>query len=261
MASGFHHRSVIFRSLESAGTAIPYVPVRRAVELGKDGVRILLVEDSERLQRSLSAGLRKCGYAVDVAGDGRQGLWNAESRNYDVIVLDLMLPEVDGLTVLRTLRSRQNNAPVLILTAKDTIEDRVRGLRSGADDYLIKPFAFDELLARIEALTRRKHGIKDPKIVLGRIEIDTAARRVSRGGVPIELTPREYALLEFLALSRGEVVSRTQIEAHIYDEQAEPSSNVVDAAVYALRKKIDLPDAPSLIETRRGMGYSIGTMP
>jgi DNA-binding response OmpR family regulator len=220
-------------------------------------MRILVIEDSERLRRSLATGLRKSGYAVDLAADGAQGLWSAQSNSYDVIVLDLMLPEVDGLTVLQTLRGKEINSHILILTAKDTVEDRVRGLRLGADDYLVKPFAFDELLARIEVLTRRRHGIKAPQIVIGDLKVDMAARTVRRGGEIIDLPPREYALLEYLALRKGQVVSRTDIEQHIYDEHAEPASNVVDAAVYALRRKIDPSEGPSFIQTRRGMGYTL----
>src|SRR2546425_5343330 len=163
-------------------------------------MRILVIEDSERLRRSLAVGLRKSGYAVDLAADGAQGLWSAQSNSYDVIVLDLMLPEVDGLSVLQTLRRKEIDSPVLILTARDSVEDRVRGLKLGADDYLVKPFAFDELLARIGALTRRKHGVRSPQIVIGDLQVDTAARTVRRSGELIDLPPREYALLEYLAL-------------------------------------------------------------
>jgi DNA-binding response OmpR family regulator len=219
---------------------------------------LLLVEDSVRLQRSLSTGLRKEGYAVDVTGDGAEGLWYATRNPYDAIVLDVMLPTLDGLTLLRRLRASGGqgaDAHVLLLTAKDTVEDRVTGLRSGADDYLVKPFAFDELLARIEALTRRRHNAKNPVIAVDDLWIDTAARTVTRGGRAIELAAREYALLQFLALRQGQVVSRSQIEAHLHDERSELMSNVIDAAVYALRKKIDAPGRPSLIQTRRGMGY------
>jgi DNA-binding response OmpR family regulator len=224
-------------------------------------MRVLLIEDSERLQRSVGTGLRNAGYAVDVAGDGAVGLWQARSNDYDVIVLDLMLPGLDGLSLLSTLRADGRDTHVLILTARDQVEDRVRGLRAGADDYLTKPFAFDELLARVQALTRRRHNVKSPRIAAGDLAIDTLARTVTRAGRPIPLSPREYALLEYLALRRGQVVSRTEIEAHIYDDQAEPMSNVVDAAIYALRRKLDLPGAPSLICTRRGMGYLLQAEP
>ncbi len=218
-------------------------------------MRVLLIEDSERLQRSIGAGLRKAGYAVDIAGNGNEGLWHAQGTPYDVIILDLMLPGLDGLSVLSQLREAGKTTHVLILTARDTIDDRVRGLQSGADDYLIKPFAFDELLARVQALLRRAHGVKQPSIIIGSLKIDLSGRTVSRDNVSIDLAPREFALLEYLALRQGSVVSRTQIESHIYDSQAEPSSNVVDAAIYALRKRIDPPGAASFIQTRRGMGY------
>jgi DNA-binding response OmpR family regulator len=218
-------------------------------------MRVLFVEDSERLQRSVATGLRHSGYAVDVAGNGPEGLWYAQSNDYDVIVLDVMLPGMDGLSVLRKLRDGGRNTHVLLLTAKDTVEDRVRGLREGADDYLIKPFALNELLARVDALSRRNHGVKNPRLRLGELEIDTAARTVSRSGKPIELTPREYSLLEYLAVRQGQVVSRAEIEEHLYDDRAEPMSNVVDCAIYALRRKLDAPGETSLIQTRRGMGY------
>jgi DNA-binding response OmpR family regulator len=224
-------------------------------------MRILLVEDSERLQRSVGTGLRKSGYAVDIAGNGPEGLWHAESNDYDVVVLDIMLPGLDGLSVLRRLREQGKQTHVLLLTAKDTVDDRVTGLRAGADDYLVKPFAFDELLARIEALTRRRHGRKNPVIRVRDLEIDTTARTASRNGQVLDLAPREYGLLEYLALRQGEVVTRTDIEAHLYDSEAEPMSNVVDSAIYGLRRKIDTPDQPSLIVTRRRMGYVLSAEP
>jgi DNA-binding response OmpR family regulator len=218
-------------------------------------VRVLLVEDSERLRRTLGTALKHAGYAADVTADGADGMWRTQSVDYDVVILDLMLPGVDGLTILRKLREAGGETHVLLLTAKDTVEDRVRGLRLGADDYLVKPFALDELLARVEALVRRRHRTKQPRLRFGDLEIDTAGRRAWRGGTQIDLSPREYALLYYLALHPGEVVSRTQIEAATYDDQAEIMSNVVDAAIYALRKKIDRPNSPSMIQTRRGMGY------
>ncbi|GAB4321225.1 MAG: response regulator transcription factor [Candidatus Sumerlaeia bacterium] len=218
-------------------------------------MRVLLIEDSKRLRESLSVGLRRAGYALDTAGDGVEGLWFAETHDYDVIILDLMLPGMDGLSVLRRLREAGRNVHVLILTARDAVEDRVTGLQSGADDYLVKPFSFDELLARLQALVRRAYQVKNPQLRVGDLVIDTAARTVRRGDEVIALAPREYALLEYLALRQGQVVSRTEIEHHIYDERAEPMSNVVDAAVYALRRKIDRPGTASLIQTRRGMGY------
>jgi DNA-binding response OmpR family regulator len=218
-------------------------------------LRLLLVEDSKRLRTHLRKGLRGEGYAVDVAGDGEQGLWLAEINDYDVIILDLMLPKLDGLGLLRSLRAQGRKTHVLILTAKDAVEDRVAGLEQGADDYLVKPFAFDELLARIQALVRRSYGAKSPAIAIGDLSLDTARRVVMRAGHELPLKPREYSLLHFLAMRRGEVVSRTEIERHIYDELVEPMSNVVDSAICQLRKKIDIKGRPSLIQTRRGMGY------
>jgi DNA-binding response OmpR family regulator len=222
-------------------------------------MRVLVVEDSEKLRRSVMTALRRSGYAVDDCADGAQGLWQAEAVEYDVIVLDLMLPGLDGLSMIQRLRSAGNKTHILVLTAKDSIDDRVRGLRCGADDYLVKPFALEELLARVQALARRSAHEKSPVLTLGNghVLINTAARSVARDGRAIPLTAREYALLEYLALRRGTVVSRAQIETHIYDAMVEPMSNVVDSAVCALRRKVDAPGATSLIETRRGMGYMI----
>jgi DNA-binding response OmpR family regulator len=224
-------------------------------------VRLLLVEDSQRLQRSLGLGLRRVGYALDIAGDGVEGLRLAESNAYDVIILDLMLPGLDGLSVLERLREGGGDAHVLILTARETVEDRVRGLQTGADDFLVKPFAFAELLARVQALVRRRYGQKNPRLVVGPLEIDTAARTVSRRGAPLALTPREYALLEYLATRRGQVVSRDEIEEHLYEGRIELNSNAVDSAVCSLRRRLDPPGAPSFIETRRGAGYLLRPPP
>jgi DNA-binding response OmpR family regulator len=221
-------------------------------------MRLLFVEDSERLQRSVGSGLKKAGYAVDITGDGEEGLWYAQSHDYDAIILDVMLPKLDGLTLLRRLRSTGRQSHVLLLTARDRVEDRVLGLQTGADDYLVKPFAFEELLARVQALCRRTYMQKDSRIRIEDLELDTASRTVRRAGRPISLAPREYALLEYLAQRRGEVVSRAEIEEHLYDEAAEPSSNAVDSAICALRKKITPAGALSLIHTRRSMGYIFG---
>jgi DNA-binding response OmpR family regulator len=218
-------------------------------------VRILLVEDSKLLQRSVGTALKKAGYAVDVTGDGAEGLWYAESNQYDVIVLDLMLPGMDGLTVLRKLRAQGKDTHVLVLTAKDTVPDRVHGLQSGADDYLVKPFALEELLARVQALCRRGYGRKSSRLRIGDLEIDMAARTVTRAGAAIDLTAREYRLLEYLALRRGEVVSRSEIEEHIYSDSVDPLSNVVDSAICTLRRKITPPGGAPLIATKRGLGY------
>lgn len=219
-------------------------------------MRLLLVEDSIRLQRTLAVALRRSGYAVDVAADGEEGLWLAESNDYDVIVLDILLPKRDGLDVLRTLRAHHKRTHILLLTARDTVNDRVVGLEAGADDYLVKPFALEELLARVQALCRRAYGSKQPRLVVADLEIDPAALRVKRAGQPIELTSREYQLLEYLARRRGEVVSRSDIEAHIYDGKVDPMSNVVDSAICSLRKKISVgTESQPLIHTRRGLGY------
>jgi DNA-binding response OmpR family regulator len=225
-------------------------------------MRVLLVEDSPRLQRTVSTALRRSGYAVDAAGDGVEGLWLAQSHDYDAVILDIMLPKRDGLEVLRALRSGGKQVHVLLLTARDTVADRVTGLSAGADDYLVKPFAMEELLARVQALCRRAYGTKRTSVVVADLEIDFAARAVRRGGRPVELTAREYQLLEYLAQRLGAVVTRTEIEAHIYDGQVDPMSNVVDSAVCSLRKKLAFsPDAPSLIHTRRGLGYLLDFSP
>jgi DNA-binding response OmpR family regulator len=220
-------------------------------------MRVLLVEDSKRLADSLKRGLCKAGFAADVAYDGEEGLWLAESNDYDVIILDLMLPKLDGIGLLRRLRAQGKKTHVLILTARDSLDDRVQGLEEGADDYLTKPFHLRELIARVRALARRSYGIKNPRLIIGDLRIDLAARVVSRKGEDIDLKPREYAVLEFLASREGEVVSRTEIEEHIYDERMEAASNVVDSTICFLRKKIDRAGEPSLIRTRRGMGYML----
>ena len=224
-------------------------------------MRVLLVEDSERLRRHLGEGLHKAGYAVDVSGDGEEGLWYAQGNEYDVIVLDLMLPKLDGLTVLRRLRDQGNCAHVLILTARDTVEDRVLGLRSGSDDYLVKPFDFDELLARIEALARRAHGVKHPVVKVGELEVDLCRKLARLAGRDLDLPRREFAVLEYLILRSGQLVTRAQIEAHVYDDDAELASNVIESTVYCLRKRIDRPGTPSFIQTRRGMGYVLDVPP
>jgi DNA-binding response OmpR family regulator len=224
-------------------------------------MRVLLVEDSKRLRTTVGAALRRSGYAVDAAADGEEGLWLAESNDYDVIVLDIMLPKLDGLSLLHQLRQRGKPTHVLLLTAKDTVGERVHGLRLGADDYLIKPFALDELLARVEALCRRAYGSKQPRLVIADLEIDTVAKEVFRAHQPISLKPREYLLLEYLARRAGEVVRRSDIEAHIYDGTLDPMSNVVESAISTLRKKIGLHNQAPLIYTRHGLGYVLKAGP
>src|SRR5215467_2307085 len=218
-------------------------------------MRVLVIEDSDRLRRSISTALRKSGFVVDVADNGREGLWLAQSNDYDTIVLDIMLPGLDGLSMLRQLRKEGHQTHVMLLTAKDTVDERVHGLRQGADDYLIKPFALDELLARVEALCRRGYRQKEPRLVIGDLEVDTVAREVSRAGQPVRLQPREYLLLEYLARRAGEVVTRTDIESHIYPDNTEPLSNVVDSAISSLRRKLSQPNGAPLIHTRHGFGY------
>ncbi len=221
-------------------------------------MRVLVVEDYAPLRQALSKGLREAGFAVDVARDGEEGLWHARSGEYDLVILDLMLPKVDGLAILKRLREEASQTHCLILTAKDTVEDRVTGLNLGADDYLVKPFAFEELLARVQALIRRRYDAKSPIIRVEDLEIDTVGRVVRRAGDQIELTAREYALLELLALRAGQVVTRTDIWEHIYDFHASAQSNVVDVYIGYLRKKIERPGWPRLIHTRRGQGYLLG---
>lgn len=221
-------------------------------------MRVLLVEDYPPVRKAVARGLREASYAVDVAGDGEEGLWYSLNNDYDVIVLDLMLPKVDGLTILKRLRAEGRSANVLILTAKDTVTDRVEGLDLGADDYLVKPFAFEELLARVRALARRSYQARNPIVTVDDLRIETSSQRVRRAGEEIHLTAREYALLEYLAMRSGEVVSRTSIWEHVYEFNSEAESNVVDVYIGYLRKKIERPDKRRLIHTLRGRGYQLG---
>jgi len=218
-------------------------------------VRVLLVEDHKPLARAVRQGIEEEGYAVDTAVDGEEADFKARSAEYDVIVLDIMLPKIDGLTLLQKWRKAGVKTHVLMLTAKAGLEDKVKGLNLGADDYLSKPFQIEELLARLRALVRRKHQTKDPILRVGDLEIDTSTHQVKRAGQSIHLTPREYALLEFLAYNRGKVVSRTKIWEHLYDEYDDNTSNVVDVYIRYLRNKIDKDFDPPLILTRWGEGY------
>jgi len=225
-------------------------------------MRILVVEDSATLRNYLAKALKRSGYAVDAAENGEDGLAMASEVPYDTVVLDIMLPKLDGLSLLEQLRRRRQEAPVLLLTARDTVDDRVRGLEAGADDYLVKPFAMEELIARVGVLCRRRYARHSSRISAGDLTLDTSTRHVQRGGKVIDLTAREYALLEYLMTRQGEVVSRTDIEAHIYDDMVSPLSNVVDSAIYALRGKLRIDAAsPPLIHTRRGQGYVLGAAP
>jgi two-component system OmpR family response regulator len=215
-------------------------------------MRVLVVEDEPRLLRSVAKGLREEGYAVDTAEDGDDGLFKAETYNYDAIVLDVMLPRIDGWTLLERLR-KSKSTPVLMLTARDTIKDRVRGLDTGADDYLIKPFDFQELLARVRSLIRRASGNARSDLEIADLRIDIRARSVFKAGQPVTLTAREYAILEYLALHKGEVVSRTDLYEHLFDETDDTLSNLLDVHVFSIRKKL----GHDLILTRRGQGYCI----
>jgi len=218
-------------------------------------MRILVIEDHASLRRSLVNGLRESGFEVVEAADGEQGSLEAKTGQFDVIVLDLMLPKIDGLTLLRNLRAQENMVHVLVLTAKDTVAERIHGLDQGADDYLVKPFAFRELLARINALVRRKHDIKTPVIRVADLEVDTRARAARRGGQAVDLSAREYGILEFLAFHKGRVVTRDEIWESVYDFAVDQRSNVVDVYIGYLRKKLDRDGLPTLIHTRRGIGY------
>ncbi|QEL19177.1 response regulator transcription factor [Limnoglobus roseus] len=221
-------------------------------------MRVLFVEDSAALRKPVVKALQASGFAVDSTGDGNEGWRLTRSHDYDVIILDIMLPGLDGLEVLRRLREAGNETPVLFLTAKDAVEDRVAGLRLGADDYLVKSFAVEELLARVEALARRRYAKRSPKLIVADLELDSAAKTVRRGGTELKLAPQLYSLLEYLLLRKGQVVTRTQIEEHIYDALVSPTSNVVDTAVCALRRAIAVSDdSLPLIHTRRGLGYII----
>jgi two-component system OmpR family response regulator len=216
-------------------------------------MRILLIEDEADLLAGLAKALREEGYAVDTAADGEEGLYKATEVSYDAIVLDVMLPRLDGWDVLRILR-KSKTTPVLMLTARDAARDRVRGLDTGADDYLVKPFDLKELFARLRAIIRRAAGQTHNTIEIGGVSIDTAARRVTLAGSPVALTAREYCLLEFLAMHRGETVTRTSLYEHLFDEDDNSLSNLLDVHISNLRKKL----GHGLIETRRGHGYCIG---
>jgi len=216
-------------------------------------VRVLVVEDEQDLARTLARALEEEEFAVDLAEDGEDALFKIKETTYDAVILDLMLPRMDGWQVLAAVREAGIRTPVLILTARDLIADRVRGLNLGGDDYLIKPFALAELIARVRAMIRRAYGNPSSTLTLGDLTINTAARQVWRGGEPVELTAREFAILELLTRSRGTVVARSTICEHIYNEDTDPLSNVVDVHVAALRRKL----GADLIRTRRGEGYIV----
>ncbi len=222
-------------------------------------MRILLVEDTKALARSIAQGLTEEGFSVDIAGDGEEGLHFATEVAYDAIVLDRMLPRLDGLSMLRQLRERGVSTPVLVLTALGELHDRVAGLDGGADDYLVKPFAFDELLARVRALLRRSRGQARNEVSVGRLRLDLAARVASVDGCTLDLTAREFALVELLALEPGRTFSRTAIAEKLYDEESDLDSNVIDVFVARVRKKLEAAGlrGADVVRTQRGAGYRL----
>ena len=221
-------------------------------------MRVLLVEDEHRLSSVLKKGLEEDGFAVDAAFDGEEGLFLAQSEDYDLILLDVMLPKMDGIEVCRRLRGQNIKTPVLMLTAKSQVEDKVAGLDSGADDYLTKPFAFLELRSRIQALLRRSRQEASPLLTLADLELDPIRHKVARAVRPVDLTPKEFAVLEFLLRRKNEVVTRTMITEHVWDYNFEGMSNVVDVFMAAIRRKIDKGTAVKLIHTIHGVGYKAG---
>jgi DNA-binding response OmpR family regulator len=222
-------------------------------------MRILLVEDSERLRRSLAELFRGAGFAIDLTGDGEEGWWYAEQNNYDVIVLDIMLSGLDGLSLLQRLRDSGKTTHVLLLTARDGVDDRVKGFRLGADDYLVKPFATEELLARVQALCRRAYGLKKNIINVGPLSIDLSLRKATLSDADLPLKPREFRILEYLALRQDQVVSRLEIESHLYNEEREIASNAVNSAISVLRKHLESGGHAELIQTLRGHGYLLSS--
>jgi DNA-binding response OmpR family regulator len=218
-------------------------------------MRITLIEDEKQLSGIIKKGLEEEGYSVDAAYDGEEGLYMAENLPSDVIILDVMLPIMDGISILKSIRKNGIKTPVLLLTARDAITDKIKGLDSGADDYLTKPFEFGELLARIRALIRRKTDVKDTIIRIGDLEINTANREIKRGGKTVQLSAKEYTILQYMAYNRDKIVSRTDLIEHIYDENFDANSNVLDVYINFLRNKIDKGFKKKLIHTVRGAGY------
>ncbi|HVM74243.1 MAG TPA: response regulator transcription factor [Candidatus Saccharimonadales bacterium] len=224
-------------------------------------MRLLLVEDDPRIVRFIARGLQEQSFAVDVATTGAEALYQVEINDYDLIVLDVMIPGKNGFDVCRAIRALGKRMPVLMLTARDAVEDRITGLDSGADDYLTKPFEFGELLARLRALLRRPRELRPPQIVVGNLTLDTASQTAKRGNRSISLTSKEYALLEFLARNAGRVVGRSEIAEHVWDESFDPFSNLIEVYVNRLRRKLDDNTDPSLLQTRRGSGYILSAPP
>lgn len=220
-------------------------------------MRVLVADDDIRLASVVSRGLSEEGYAVDVAHDGEEAQYLAEINDYDLIILDIMMPVQDGLSVCRALRNDGLKTPILMLTARDAVADRVVGLDTGADDYLVKPFAFDELVARVRALTRRQSPSRSPELVAGDLSLDTVTRRLTRNGTEIPLTSKEYAVLEYMMRNPDTVLSRGMIEEHAWNNDFDSVSNLVDVYIRRLRSKIDPTDGPGMIETVRGAGYRL----
>ncbi len=220
-------------------------------------MRVLIVEDYLPVRKAVAKGLSEAAFAVDAADNGQDGLWYAQHNEYDVIILDLMLPKLDGLSLMQRLRTDGCAAGILLLTARDSVTDRVAGLNGGADDYLTKPFAFEELLARVQVLVRRRYRQSQPNLNVGSLEINTVTKQVSRGGKAIELTRREYSLLHYLAMRQGETISRSEIWQSLYEFNSDAHSNVVDVYIRYLRKKLERPEWSPLIHTRRGFGYCL----
>jgi two-component system copper resistance phosphate regulon response regulator CusR len=220
-------------------------------------VKLLVIEDDRTVGQYVKRGLAEAGFQVDLVVDGAEGLRVASEGHYDVVVLDLRLPTLDGREVLRTMRDRGNTVPVLVLTAQDTVDFKVQALRMGADDYVTKPFALEELLARVEALGRRPKAITPPVLRVADLVLDTGSRGVQRAGAPIDLTPKEYAVLEYLMRHPGRVMPRTLITEYAWDYHFDPGTNIVDVVITRLRKKIDHGRAPKLIHTVRGVGYVV----
>ena len=221
-------------------------------------MRLLLVEDDSCIARFVAKGLREQAYAVDIAATGDDALYQADINSYDLVILDVMIPGPDGFEVCRELRRAGQSVPILMLTARDTVEDRITGLDHGADDYLTKPFEFRELLARLRALLRRSAEIRPAQIVVADLILDTGAQSVSRAGRSIPLTTKEYALLEFLARNVGRVVGRAEIAEHVWDESFDPFSNLIEVYVNRVRRKVDFESVKPLLHTRRGAGYFFG---
>lgn len=223
-------------------------------------MRILLVEDDQRIARFVAKGLREQGYAVDVTGDGDDALYKLSISDYDAVILDVMILGRDGFEVCRALRAAGVTVPVIMLTARDTVQDRITGLDSGADDYLTKPFAVAELLARLRALLRRGHVVRPTTIHIADLSLDTHARQATRGGRELSLTSKEYALLDYLAREQGRVVSRAEIAEHVWDESFDPLTNLIDVHINRLRRKVDDGFSSKLIHTRRGSGYMLASL-